>query len=289
MEALGSRPTALVLPGGAAYGSWQAGCLYGLAHVRKLNFHSIFGTSVGAINGTAYVQDTFERLREVWTTVKGSDFFRLSPRLNPVSFFSQKHLRSYLSSIVDEKRARELKRCWFYIISTDIANGKTHQAVYSPEPDGAWEGQLVEHLLGSISIPFVLPPVHVSRNGRGHHLLLDGVAKSYVNLLPALARGVKDILFLNVVHPAQLSNPGFGFTSYISTLINQLIQGQIDHSLESVRLAGAGEIRAYMFHPSRPLTMKALKFDTAECRQAFELGLEEAEGLLSNPEAYRVL
>ncbi|OGR90518.1 MAG: hypothetical protein A3J74_03415 [Elusimicrobia bacterium RIFCSPHIGHO2_02_FULL_57_9] len=115
------------------------------------------------------------------------------------------------------------------------------------------------------------------------------MAKSYVNLLPALARGVKDILFLNVVHPSELSSPAFGLTSYISTLINQLLQGQIDHSLESVRLAGAGDVRAYVFHPSKRLNMKALKFDTKDCRQAFELGWGDAGTLLANPEAYRTL
>lgn len=287
--ALGSRPIALVLPGGAAFGSWQAGCLYGLAHERKMAFHSIFGTSIGAINGCGYFQDTFERMRDVWYNVKGSDFFRFSPRLNPLSLFSQQHLRQYLAGVIDEERARSLKRCWFYIVSTDIANGKTNQAVYSPEPDGAWEGQLVEHLLGSISIPFILPPVRVRRNGSGHHLLLDGVTKSYINLLPALARGVKDILFLNVVHPLELSRPEFGLRSYISTLLNQFLQGQIDHSLDAVRLAGAGDVRAYVFNPSVPLVMRPLKFNTEMCRQGFDLGLADSAALLANPESYRVL
>lgn len=289
MEPLGSRPTALVLSGGAALGSWQAGCLYGLV-TKGFSFHSVFGTSIGCLNGCGYFQDTLELMWKVWRDVRRSDLFRLRPRLNPISLFSQKHLRDYLAGYVDEERARRLGRCWFYVVSTDIASGTTHQACYSPEPGGPWDGPLLDHLLGSISIPFVLPPVRVALNGSGHRILLDGNAKSYVNLLPALERGVKDILFLNVIHPAELRNPRFGLRSYVTTLINQLLQGQIDHSLEAVRLLAAPRgLRAYVFHPQKALTLKPLAFDNVPCREAFDMGLEDAQVLLANPESFRVL
>ncbi|MBI3553766.1 MAG: patatin-like phospholipase family protein [Elusimicrobia bacterium] len=286
---LGSRPIALVLPGGAALGSWQGGCLYALAQ-KGISFHSIFGTSIGALNGCGYFQDSMERMWKVWRDVRGSDFFRFRPGLNPVHIFSQRHLREYLSGHVDEERARRLKRCWFYVISTDIAHGKTHQAVYSPETDGPWHGNLLDHILGSISIPLLLPPVPVDGNGSGPLLLLDGNAKSYVNLLPAIERGARDIVFLSVVHPAELKRPAFGLRSYIGTLINQFLQGQIDHSLDAARLLAKDKgLRFFVFHPERPLTISPLSFKTAECRAAFDGGLADAERLLANPEAYRVI
>lgn len=262
--------------------------MYGLTQRHKLSFHSVFGTSVGALNGCAYLQDTFERLQKIWCHVRTSDLLKFRPRLRPLSLFSQEHMRRYLSRLVDEERARRLKRCWFYVVSTDIASGKIHQACYSPEPDGPWDSPLVEHLLGSVSIPFVLPPVRIDLNGAGYRLLIDGQAKSYVNLWPAIARGVKDLVFLNVIHPSELSTPGLGLRSYISTLNNQLLQGQIDHSLESIRAAGLKDVRAYVFHPSKPLMLRSLKFD-GECNRAFALGVEDADRSISDPEPFRVL
>lgn len=288
-EPLGSRPIALVLPGGAALGSWQAGCLYGLVE-KGLSFHSVYGTSIGCINGCAYFQDTLERMWKVWHSVKASDFFSFRPRLTPLSFFSQNSLRDYLSGHIDEERAKRLKRCWYYVVSTDIAHGATHQAVYSPEDGGHWEGELLDHVLGSISIPFIWPPVPVIGNGAGPRLLLDGNAKSYVNLLPAIEHGAKDIVFLSVVHPSELRAPQFGLRGYISTLINQLLQGQIDHSLDAPRLLSKREgLRAYVFHPEAPLKVRPLNFDSRECGPAFDQGHADAARFLSSGSAYQVV
>lgn len=288
-EPLGSRPIALVLPGGAALGSWQAGCLYGLVE-NGLSFHSVYGTSIGCINGCAYFQDTLERLSKVWHTVGPSDFFSFRPRLNPVSLFSQKSLRGYLAGHIDEERARRLKRCWYYVVSADIAHGTTHQAVYSPEPDGQWEGALLDHVLGSISIPFIWPPVPVDGNGAGPRLLLDGNAKSYVNLWPAIERGARDIVFLSVVHPSELRTPQFGLRTYVGTLINQLLQGQIEHSLDSARLLAKDKgLRAFVFHPQAPLKIKPLGFDAKECGKAFDQGQADAPRMLASCATYRVV
>lgn len=284
---LGARPLALVLPGGAALGAWQAGCLYGLTQA-GLSFHSVFGASVGAVNGCAYFQDGLELARGVWRDVRGSDFFRVRPSLGPPSLFSHRHLRRYLSGLVDEERARRLRRCWFYVVAADIASGRTHQATYSPEPGGEWDGPLLDNVLGSISIPFLLPPVRVSA-GDGHRLLLDGNAKSYVNVMPALQRGARDVLYLSVLHPDRLCRPRLGALDYVDTLINQLLQGQVEHSLELLRAAGPPGTRAYVFHPSRVLELSSIRFDTAQCRAVYDLGVDDASLLLADPERWRVL
>jgi predicted acylesterase/phospholipase RssA len=282
-----SRPTALILSGGAALGSWQAGCLYALAQ-KGMTFHSVFGTSIGALNGAGYFQDTLERMWKVWRHLDRGKFFRLRPGLSPIHVFSQKHLRRYLAEQIDEERAKRLKRCWFYVLSTDIASGTTHQAAYGPGEGDPWDGPLLDHVLGSISIPFVLPPVKIEVPGAPTRLLLDGNTKSFINFFPALQRGVKDLLFLNVVHPEDMRTPLFGLRSYITTLINQLLQGQIDHSLESLRVY-TKDVRAYVFHPQKALRLKPLLFQAGPCREAFDQGLSDADALLATPEAWRVL
>lgn len=286
---LGSRPLALVLPGGAAFGAWQSGCLYGLVR-SGVGFHSVFGTSIGALNGCAYFQDTLEFTDKLWRKVKGSDFFKIRPTLNPPSLFSHHHLRQYLDQYVDEERARRLKRCWFYVISADIQSGHTHQATFSPEPGGEWDGPLLDNLLGSISIPFLLPPVKVKiGESEEHRLLLDGNAKAYVNVFPALERGAKDVLYLSVLHPDMVSKPKLGPLDYVGTLINQLLQGQVNHSLDFLRSHPTRGVRAYVAHPSRPLTLNSISFNTEQCRNAYDLGVEDAKLILADPEAYRVL
>lgn len=285
---LGSRPTALVLSGGAALGAWQAGCLYALAE-KRIPFHSVFGASIGALNGLAYAQDTMQRMWKVWNDVEVGDFFRMRPRLFPPSLFCHDHLRSYLTHYVDEERAKSLRRCWLYVISADVASGRAHQACYSPEQDGPWDGPILDHVLGSISIPFVLPPVRIAANGHPGRILLDGVTRGFVDLFPALERGVKDILFLNVVHPSELITPQFGLRSYLETIINQLLEAQVSNSVEAVRRGTHGDLRVFVFHPSKPLKLKPLKFEKKPCRDAFTQGAADAESLLATPEAWRVL
>ena len=92
---LGSRPTALILSGGAALGSWQAGVVYAFEREHGLSFHSVAGTSAGSLNGLAYFQDTIETLRELWRDVPGGVFLKYAISLRPPSLHSTRRYREH--------------------------------------------------------------------------------------------------------------------------------------------------------------------------------------------------
>lgn len=280
---LGSRPTALILSGGAALGSWQAGVLYALAEMRGLRFVSVVGSSAGSINGCAYFQGTLDVLQEFWRNVPGRSFMSLGPKLLPPSLFRHEPLREYLAGFVNEGRARSLKRCWFHPVAADITRARMHQSSFSPAGD-PWEGPLLDRILASIAVPVVFPPVRV-----GDSMFVDGHVSCFADLEPSLACGARDFLFINVIGRPSGKEGAQTIRRYASLLIDTIMRAQVDNVLAVLRpRAQSMGLRFFEFNPLRPLRVRVFKFDRAECRAAFEQGLGEAERLLADPSLFQV-
>ena len=70
----------LVLQGGGAKGAYQVGAIKAL-NERGIYFDSVFGTSIGAINGAFYVVKNFRDLTKLWLTLDTKDLFDIDPNL----------------------------------------------------------------------------------------------------------------------------------------------------------------------------------------------------------------
>ncbi|OGR59624.1 MAG: hypothetical protein A2X36_05410 [Elusimicrobia bacterium GWA2_69_24] len=288
---LGGRPTALILSGGASLAAWQGGALYALER-RGIPFQAVLGTSAGSLNGAAYLQGDTELLKKLWTDIPREKLMRFSPRLSPPSLFSMDAVRRALGELLSEERCRARRRCWFYAVSVDIRNGGTVQAQYSPEPDGPWDSPFLDHVLGSIAVPFVFPPVEVqgARPDAPRRLLVDGHLTSFAFLDTLVERGARDFLFLNVVGGRGPRRTPMGLKRYANALITEAMQSQLVNSVEVLRRhRRSEEFRAYEFHPSEPLNMSVFGFKKAECRWAFDLGLQDAEACLKDLPTRRIL
>lgn len=286
---LGSRPTALILSGGAALGAWQGGVLWALEKAHGLTFSQVLGTSAGSVNGVAYLQGSTELLRELWRDVPREAFLHFSPRLTPPSLFSLESVGRYLGTILSEERCRAARRCWFYAVAADVATGKTVQAEYSPEPGGPWDGPLLDHILGSIAVPFVFPPWPVNAvRGGAQRLFVDGHATCFIDLAPLVARGARDLLFVSVIAAQGRARPALGPRGFVSTLINTLMRAQVDNGLAALNGAREKGVRVFEFCPSTPLDMSVFLFKRAECRRAFEQGVADATALVGDPGRYRL-
>lgn len=68
------RRATLVLGGGGANGSWQAGVEAALAR-RGYRWERIFGVSVGALNGLILAQDRPGKLEDVWRSIGEADIY----------------------------------------------------------------------------------------------------------------------------------------------------------------------------------------------------------------------
>lgn len=286
---LGSRPIALILSGGAALGAWQGGVLWALDQRHGLKFSQVLGTSVGSINGAAYFQGSTELLRELWRDVPREAFLHFSPRLNPPSLLSLDSVERYLSGVISEERCRTARRCWFYAVAVDVNGAGTVQAEYSPEPDGPWDGPLIDHLLGSIAVPFVFPPHHVGANGSPERMFVDGHLTSFIDLAPILDRGALDLLFVSVIGRTGGGPPQFSPRGFVSTLINRLMRAQVDNSLGAVaERVGRTGVRVFDLGPSKPLDTSVFLFKKHECRRIFDQGVLDAAALAAEPARWRV-
>lgn len=283
---LGSRPTALILSGGASLGAWQGGVLWELER-RGLSFSQVLGTSAGSINGAAYFQGTVELLKDLWRDVPRESFLDFSPGLVPPRLMNLASVGRYLRTVISEERCRAAKRCIYYAVAVDVNGGGTVQAEYSPEPGGRWDGDLIDHILGSVAVPFVFGPWRVpARNGTPERLFVDGHTTCFIDLAPILDRGALDLLFVNIVSPKE--GPRLHPRGFISTMINTLMQAQVTNALAAVkgRLAPNG-IRVFEFTPSKPLDISVFLFKKHECRRIFDQGVSDAALLLADPAKYR--
>ena len=66
-----------ILPAGGMKGCFQCGFLYRLKKRYSLlyDLYQIEGTSVGALNGYAYVKNKLDYIKEIWLNIKGRDDF----------------------------------------------------------------------------------------------------------------------------------------------------------------------------------------------------------------------
>jgi NTE family protein len=73
------RPATLVLSGGGAKGAFQVGAERVLREELGFHWERIFGVSIGALNAMLLAQKEYDRLKELWLTIRQEDIYRKYP------------------------------------------------------------------------------------------------------------------------------------------------------------------------------------------------------------------
>lgn len=73
---MGARLATLVLSGGGTKGAFQVGAEQVLREEGGFQWQRIFGVSVGALNGLLLAQGEYQRLLEIWRTIRQEDVYR---------------------------------------------------------------------------------------------------------------------------------------------------------------------------------------------------------------------
>ena len=158
----GRARSALVLCGGGSHGALEVGFARALSEAGHRP-DMILGTSIGALNGAFLAAGVeFARLERLWRefqrwkAVRPNWGWLQHPRTAP-GFLNLAPLRRILRRALPVTRFEDLK-IPLSIVTTDLASGK---ACY-------WEGEgdLIEPLLASMSLPGVFPPTEL--DGRLH-------------------------------------------------------------------------------------------------------------------------
>lgn len=240
-------PVALILCGGGSRGALEVG-FYRALHELGLPVDIIIGSSIGALNG-AFIAGGMppNDLAALWRGFRRQDGIRwnlrwlLAPRRRP-GLFTLDPLRDLLRHTLPATRFEHLA-VPLSIVTTDLQSGK---AVYWAD-----NGDIIEPLVASLSLPGLFPPVEI-----GSGQFVDGGIANNVPLDQAVALGARDILMIQCVCCEGRAAPYRG-------LINILARSfsiALDCKYATDRMHFGGHARIHIVRPHFPLEIGLLDF-----------------------------
>jgi len=298
-------PVGLFLCGGGALGSWQSGVLAKLV-AGGLEFNTVAGFSVGALNGAAYCYNKTEELRAIWAGMKPERILSVRPGyhniplelyqhhkpgfFSKIGFMFQKHAsRMYLFS---NKPVYDFLNSWlsktgvnfsrnidFYVISHAVEM----KLPYIVKFDGGTQSHnlsFVDSLVASCAIPSVFPPVEVTERGRTYHLV-DGGVIGIANINLNIFEGCKTIVLIGNSREEDVNFPSVGAFGYFESKARRMLAIHTQKIYES-RVFIKSEPVVHYIKPPEDLDLGILEFDGAKCARAFDHGEREAERWLSS-------
>ncbi len=198
----------LVLAGGGAKGAYQMGAWKALREM-NIRFEAIAGVSIGSINGALIAQGDYDKAMEMWQSVsidKGVNITETLP--DPDNLFSKKNwgalfkevikkggidaspMGSYIKAYIDETKIRENK------IPLGIVTVQLNQKASGLELfiDDIPEGELVDYLLASSSIPLV---TNIGPEGEKY---LDGGVYDNTPVMTLRKRGYNKLIVIDIAN-----------------------------------------------------------------------------------------
>lgn len=176
---------ALILCGGGARGAMEVGFYQAITEL-DLTFDLIVASSVGALNGALIAAGLSPaELADQWGRTRRRDMVAWDWRgllSAQGGILTLRPLRRLLEHVLPVRRFEALRHP-LVIATTNLNTGGVHY----------WhsEGDLIEPLIASMSLPGVFPPVWIE--GQQH---VDGGVGSNVPFEPALERGIRDMLLI---------------------------------------------------------------------------------------------
>jgi len=245
--------TAFVLAGGGSFGAIQVGML------RELVAHGVVpdlvvGASVGALNGIYFCCDpTAEgvaRLEGVWSGLRRSDIFPLSPRhllglfTGAASLVDPSGLRGLIARHLSQPQLED-SVIPMHVAATDLLTGAS--VLLS-------SGPAAEAVLASCAIPGAFPPVRI-----GEQYLIDGAVASNTPVMAALALGCTRLVVLPTGFACALSTAPTGALACAFHALNLLVARQLVRDLEQL----AERVEIATVPPLCPLAVSPYDFSRA--------------------------
>lgn len=175
------RDTALVLSGGGAGGAFQIGVLKKIWYKEKERIASIYGTSVGALNGAALRQIDFDSLEKIWLSIRGK---RDVLRFNYLSLlglsrgkYNTKPLKALINNLFEKPAVNNFN---VYVSAVNLSTGKIkyfHNDYFV----------FPEMVLASASVPFHMEPFGD---------WVDGGVRDHTPISRAIEDGYKRIIVI---------------------------------------------------------------------------------------------
>lgn len=213
-----------ILPGGGVRGSFQAGFLWCLRnHYQHLfNIYRIDGTSVGALNGFAFILHDSEQIKNLWFNINSIDDIFNSYSDKPIwgkiksiyngffekSICTNQGLKNIINNNIDNINSDLLEL--YYCVVTDIYQGK-YEYINGLNKD------IIEYIIASASPWIIAPPVSID-----NHIYIDGgLLQTYpIENIKISNADIKVIVGTDKMHSNKLGMPGTNIFHYLIRLID---------------------------------------------------------------------
>lgn len=290
----GTKPTllipvkkrALVLPGGGGRGAYQVGVAKAFNEV-GIKFDMIFGTSIGAINGTMIAQGAIERLEELWSNMRPWDIFKL-PSANQIGrmVFGRKlglldtaPLEEILKREIDLKRLKASSST-VGLFTTDLCCLETRLITVDEIMSNA---ELIDALMATAAVPIAFPP----RQMHGTGLWVDGGLVRNTPMQACIDRGAEEI-FTVLLHPESVNVCPTSMWQVLARCLDIVLDASARKELELMQLynrliaegaeeaTGRRSVRIEVFQPRKPVNITLLEIDPERSRMLIKQGYEDA-------------
>lgn len=198
----------LVLGGGGAKGSYEIGVFKSLVEM-GINIDSVYGTSIGSLNGAMIVQGDLEKAEMLWRTIKASDIMNIEEDIedllvegsvsNALEFILHviyskgidvTPFKILLENIIDENKIRESPMN-FGIVTFSLKELKSIRLYKSEIP----KGKLIDYIIASCSVPVF------KKHTINDKILIDGAFCDNVPLSLAIDDGKRNIIVVDMLSP----------------------------------------------------------------------------------------
>jgi NTE family protein len=204
---------ALVLSGGGARGAYEIGVVKAILET-GVEFDFVFGTSIGGINAAFIAQGSFNRLEDLWSSMKATDIFRM-PTLSQLRHMIIGHRWGLLdNSPLEQLLYRELKLERFLssalkvgLLTTDLC---TLQTKITTTDEIESLPQLVDVLMAASAVPILFP----ARDLNGEGMWIDSALVRNTPIETAINMGAREIYTVLV----QAENDGTCPTNLLQVL-----------------------------------------------------------------------
>lgn len=255
---------ALILSGGGAGGAFQIGVLKRLFENGD-HFNVIYGTSVGALNGSALAFMDFEKLFGIWMGLKEDSVLTR----NWLAFigFGGLYSANKLHKMIDEHITGS-PRCEVKVTYVDHKEGTLHFAELSRLPLEEFK----KFVKASSAVPFYMSPV----DGR----FVDGGVREHTPMIQAIKDGFRDITVIACNEAATEEHlkgwkPSWPYNISHGLRANDLLQREV--FVNDILVPAIPNLKVRMFSPQRRI-ISTFEFVPEKIRAAIAQGYQ-TEGL----------
>lgn len=267
----------LVLSGGAALGSYQAGAIRAL-YEAGLDIRCIAGSSIGALNGYLAATREIDRMLALWKNID-------QKRLITIQSFTRLFFSGSTSLLTDQMQRKLVEEAVsleplqksgirYFCAAISINTGKLH---YFRGNAAKTDRELRDYILASAAVPGVFPPVQI-----GDELFMDG---GLVRNTPieALEKERVDCIIAISMEPEYYPEEKLNNTAQIalrtlSIFFRSQAEDAVARSLASRRRRAR---KILLLRPQLPLPMQQYEFDPKKIEQLIELGYKTASQFIS--------